>query len=107
MNETVIKEAMQIRGVRGAALVGAAGKITASNIEAGELNDFFELLYRVASPIERGTALAPVRRIVVRTDKTDVLALLVHDKEALGVVSEKWRPLAELCADVKELVGRV
>lgn len=107
MKDTVIEEAMRIRGVRGVAVVGQSGKVSASNIEAGELNEFFELLFRVASPSDRDAGLGSVRRIMVRTEKGEVLSLLMENKEALGVVSEKWRPMTELCADVKALLAGV
>jgi|GEM_PF-2037729 len=107
MKDTVIEEAMRVRGVRGAAAVGASGKVSASNVDAAELNEFFELLFRVASPSDRYSAVGAVKRIMVRTDEAEVLSLLVAGKEALGVVSEKWRPMAELCADLKALLPGV
>ncbi|MBI5506649.1 MAG: roadblock/LC7 domain-containing protein [Deltaproteobacteria bacterium] len=107
MKETVIEEAMRIRGVRGVAVVGQSGKVSASSIDARELNEFFELLFRVASPSDSDSGLGAVKRIMVRTDRAEVLSLMMHSKEALGIVSEKWRPMAELCADVKALLPGV
>lgn len=107
MKDTVIEETMRIRGVRGVAVVGQSGKVSGSSIDGRELNEFFELLFRVASPGDHSAGLGAVRRIMVRTDKAEVLSLVMADKEALGIVSEKWRPMAELCADLKALLPGV
>lgn len=107
MKDTVIEEAMRIRGVQGAAVVGPSGKISKSTIGAKELNEFFELLFRVVSPGDANAGLGSIRRVTVRTDKAEVLSLLMADKEALGVVSERTRPTPELYADLKPLLPGV
>jgi len=107
MKDTVIEDAMRIRGVQGAAVVGPSGKISASSIGAKELNEFFELLFRVVSPSAGNAGLGPIKRVTVRTDKAEMLSLLLAEKEALAVVSEKSRPMPELVADLKPLLPGV
>ncbi len=106
MNDTVIDEAMRIGGVRGVAVVGASGKVSAASGAAGELSHFFEMLFAAALPHARDAAALSLRRIVVRTDRDEVFSLLMERAEALGLVSEKWRPVTELCADLEALLAR-
>lgn len=106
-SKSIIDDVMKIRGVRGAAVVTQNGSIAATSIAAKELNEFFELLYRVASEGGSASALGEVRRIVVRTDKEEDLSLVRKDNQALAIVSERSRPQTELFAEVGELLDRV
>lgn len=105
-NKNIIDDVMKIRGIRGAAVVTASG-VAATNIAAKELNEFFELLFKVASDGNSGSALGEVRRILVRTDKDEDLSLVRKDNQALAIVSERSRPQNELFAEVGELLERV
>lgn len=105
-NKNIIDDVMKIRGIRGAAVVTASG-IAVTNIAAKELNEFFELLFKVASDGNSGSALGDVRRILVRTDKDEDLSLVRKDNQALAIVSERSRPQNELFAEVGELLERV
>lgn len=105
-NKNIIDDVMKIRGIRGAAVVTASG-VAVTNIAAKELNEFFELLFKVASDGNSGSALGDVRRILVRTDKDEDLSLVRKDNQALAIVSERSRPQNELFAEVGELLERV
>ncbi|HYC53418.1 MAG TPA: hypothetical protein VEL28_00550 [Candidatus Binatia bacterium] len=104
MNDTVIDQALKLTGVRAAAVVRPPGTVAASNIESKPLNTFFEMLYRAAYELDRKAGLGSVSAVVVRTDKAQDLSLLMHDQKALAVVSEGTRPLADLSAEVRELL---
>ena len=106
MNKTIVDEVMKIRGVRGAAVLAQSGEVAGSSIAAKELNDFFELLFKVAFDGKRGAALGEVKRMVVRTDKEEDLSLVIKNKEALAIVSERSRPQTELFAEVNELLKK-
>lgn len=106
MNKAIVEEVMKVRGVRGAAVLSPSGEIASSNIDPKELNDFFELLFRVAFEGEKSSALGDVKRILVRTDKDEDLSLLMKDKQALAIVSERSRPQNELFAEVGALLQR-
>lgn len=105
-NKNIIDDVMKIRGIRGAAVVTPSG-VAVSNIAAKELNDFFELLYKVATDGNSASSLGEVRRVLVRTDKDEDLSLVKKDNQALAIVSERSRPQNELFAEVGELLERV
>lgn len=105
MNKSIVDDVMKIRGVRGAAVLAQSGEIANSSIGSKELNEFFELLFKVASDGKSGS-LGEVRRMMVRTDKEEDLSLLIKDKQALAIVSERSRPQTELFAEVNELLQR-
>ena len=106
MNKTIVDDVMKIRGVRGAAMLGEKGEVANSSIASKELNEFFELLFKVAYDGKSHSALGEVRRMMVRTDKEEDLALLLKDKQALAIVSERSRPQNELFAEVAELLKK-
>jgi hypothetical protein len=106
-SKSIIDDVMKIRGVRGAAVLAQSGEVAATTIAAKELNEFFQLLFKVASDGNSGSALGEVRRIVVRTDQDEDLALWRKDQQALAIVSERSRPQSELFAEVGELLERV
>lgn len=106
MNKSIVDEVMKIRGVRGAAVLAQSGEVASSTIASKELNEFFELLYKVAFEGKSTSALGEVRRMHVRTDKDEDLSLLVKDKQALAIVSERSRPQKELFAEVGDLLKR-
>ena len=106
MNKSIVEDVMKIRGVRGAAVLGPNGAIANSNIAAKELNEFFELLFKVAFDGKTASALGEVKRLLVRTDKDEDLSLLMKDKQALAIVSERSRPQNELFTEVGELLQR-
>jgi len=107
MNKSIVDDVMKIRGVRAAAVLGQSGEIANSNIASKELNEFFELLFKVAFEGKAASALGEVQRMMVRTDKDEDLSLLMKNKQALAIVSERSRPQTELFAEVKELLQRV
>ena len=82
----------RIAGITGAAVLAQSGEIANSNIGSKELNEFFELLVKVAYDGKSATALGEVRRMLVRTDKDEDLSLMLKDKQALAIVSERSRP---------------
>jgi len=106
MNKTIIEEVMKIRGVRGAAVFAQSGEIANSNIGSKELNEFFELLFKVAFDGKSASVLGEIRRMLVRTDKEEDLSLVMKDKQALAIVSERSRPQNELFAEVSELLKK-
>jgi predicted regulator of Ras-like GTPase activity (Roadblock/LC7/MglB family) len=106
MNKSIVDDVMKIRGVRGAAVLGQSGEVVNSSIGPKELNEFFELLFKVAVGGKGASALGEVKRMIVRTDKDEDLSLLMKDKQALAIVSERSRPQMELFAEVSELLGR-
>ena len=106
MNKAIVDDVMKIRGVRGAALLAASGEIANSSIGSKELNEFFELLFKVAFEGKSAASLGEVRSMMVRTDKEEDLSLVMKDKQALAIVSERSRPQTELFAEVGELLKR-
>jgi predicted regulator of Ras-like GTPase activity (Roadblock/LC7/MglB family) len=106
VNKAIVEDVMKIRGVRGAAVLAASGEIANSSIAAKELNEFFELLFKVASEGKSAASLGEVRTMLVRTDKEEDLALMMKDKQALAIVSERSRPQTELFAEVSELLQK-
>lgn len=106
MNKSIVDEVMKVRGVRGAAVLDQSGEVANATIAAKELNEFFELLYKVAFEGKTTSALGEVQRMHVRTDKDEDLSLLVKDKQALAIVSERSRPQTELFAEVGALLQR-
>ena len=107
MNTSVVDQVMQLRGVRGAAVIEASGGITASKIPSKELAEFFELLFRMAGEKDGAASLGEVRSFLVRTDKQEDLSLLFKGGNGLAIVSERSRPQKELHAEVGELLKRV
>ena len=106
MNKSIVDEVMKIRGVRGAAVLASSGEIANSSIGPKELNEFFELLFKVAFEGKSAASLGEVRSMMVRTDKEEDLSLVMKDKQALAIVSERSRPQTELFAEVNELMKR-
>ena len=106
MNKTIVDDVMKIRGVRGAAVLASSGEIASSSISQKELNEFFELLFKVAFEGKSASSLGAVRRMMVRTDKDEDLSLMMKDKQALAIVSERSRPQTELFAEVGELLHK-
>jgi uncharacterized protein len=106
MNKTIVDDVMKIRGVRGAAVLASSGEIASSSIGQKELNEFFELLFKVAFEGKSASSLGAVRRMMVRTDKDEDLSLMMKDKQALAIVSERSRPQTELFAEVGELLHK-
>lgn len=106
MNKSIVDDVMKLRGVRGAAVLTQSGEVANSSIAPKELNEFFELLFKVASEGKSGSALGEVRRMMVRTDRDEDLSLVMKDKQALAIVSERSRPQSELFAEVSELLQR-
>ncbi len=106
MNKAIVDDVMKVRGVRGAAVLAGQGTVSNSTIPQKELNDFFELLFKTAFDGKSTSALGPVHRVVVRTDKDEDLSLMIKDKEALAIVSERSRPQNELFAEVGELLKK-
>ena len=106
MNKNIVDEVMKIRGVRGVAVLAGSGEVANSTIASKEINEFFELLYKVAFEGKSNAALGEVKRMLVRTDKDEDLSLLMKNKEALAVVSERSRPQNELFAEVGELLQK-
>src|SRR4051794_12492126 len=100
MNKSIVDDVMKLRGVRGAAVLAQSGQIANTNIGAKELNEFFELLFKVAFEGKTASSLGEVRRMMVRTDKDEDLSLVMKDKQALAIVSERSRPQTELFAEV-------
>lgn len=107
MNQSIVEDVMKVRGVRGAAVITPSGQVASSNIEPVELNDFFELMFRVAFEGDKASALGDVRRIVLRTTKEEDLSLTMKDKQALALVAETSRPQNELFADIGALLEKV
>ena len=106
MNKTIVDDVMKIRGVRGAAVLAQSGEIANSNIGSKELNELFQLLVKVACEGKSAQTLDEVRRVIVRTDKEEDLALVMKDKQALAIVAERSRPQNELFAEVSELLKK-
>ena len=106
MNKAIVDDVMKVRGVRGAAVIAPPGTIANSSIQQKELNEFFELLFKVALDGKSASALGEVKRVIVRTDKDEDLSLLIKDKQALAIVSERSRPQNELFAEVGELLQK-
>lgn len=106
MNKTIVDDVMKVRGVRGAAVLAQSGEVANSSIAAKELNEFFELLFKVAFDGKGGSALGEVKRMLVRTDKDEDLSLLIKNKQGLAIVSERSRPQTELFAEVNELLQK-
>lgn len=106
MNKTTVDEVMKIRGVRGAAVLAQSGEIANSTIGSKELGELFQLLLKVAFDGKSASALGEVRRMVVRTDKQEDLSLVMKDKQALAIVSERSRPQNELFAEISELLKK-
>ena len=104
MNKSIVDDVMKIRGVRGVAVVAQSGEIAGSSIGSKELNEFFELLFKVAFEGKNAAALGEVRRMVVRTDKDEDLSLVMKNKQALAIVSERSRPQNELFAEISALL---
>jgi len=107
MNKSIVDDVMKIRGVRGAAVLTQSGEVASSSIGSKELDEFFELLFKVAFEGKSSSALGEVRRMLVRTDKDEDLSLVMKDKQALAIVSERSRPQTELFAEISELLQRV
>ena len=107
MNKSIIDDVMKIRGIRGAAVLAQSGEVANSNIGTKELNEFFELLFKVALDGKGTSALGGVRRMLVRTDRDEDLSLVMKDKQALALVLERSRPQTELFAEIGELLKRV
>ena len=107
MNKAIVEDVMKIRGIRGAAVLGQSGEVANSNISSKEINELFQLLFKVAFDGKGPSALGEVQRMVVRTDKDEDLSLVVKNKQALAIVSERSRPQNELFAEVGELLKRV
>ena len=61
MNKTIVEDVMKIRGVRGAAVLAQSGEIANSNITSKEINEFFELLYKVAVDGKSASAMGEVK----------------------------------------------
>ncbi len=107
MNKAVLDKVMQVRGVKGAAILESSGEVSASRMDSKELVEFFGLLHRMANEQDGAPKLGDIRRIVVRTDNEDDLSLVLKDKDALAIVSERSRPQTELFAEVTELLQQV
>ena len=107
MYKAIVDDVMKIRGIRGAAVLGQSGEVANSNISSKEINELFQLLFKVAFDGQGPSALGEVQRMVVRTDKDEDLSLVVKNKQALAIVSERSRPQNELFAEVGELLKRV
>ena len=106
MNKSIVEDVMKVRGVRGAAVLAQSGEVASSSISSKELNELFQLLFKVAVDGKAASALGAVQRLIVRTDKDEDLSLLMKDKQALAIVSERSRPQIELFAEVSELLAR-
>jgi predicted regulator of Ras-like GTPase activity (Roadblock/LC7/MglB family) len=107
MNKAVLDKVMQVRGVKGAAILESSGEVSASRMDSKELTEFFGLLHRMANEQDGAPKLGEIRRIVVRTDNEEDLSLVLKDKNALAIVSERSRPQTELFAEVTELLQQV
>lgn len=107
MNKAIVDDVMKIRGIRGAAVLGQSGEVANSTIGSKEINELFQLLFKVAIDNKTAGALGEVQRMVVRTDKEEDLSLLMKNKQALAIVSERSRPQNELFAEVGELLKKV
>jgi predicted regulator of Ras-like GTPase activity (Roadblock/LC7/MglB family) len=107
MNKAVLDKVMQVRGVKGAAILESSGEVSASRMDSKELVEFFGLLHRMANEQDGAPKLGDIRRIVVRTDNEEDLSLVLKDKNALAIVSERSRPQTELFAEVTELLQQV
>jgi hypothetical protein len=106
MNKSIVDDVMKIRGIRGAALLGQAGEVAGSNISSKEITELFQLLFKVAVDGKGPSALGEVQRMIVRTDKEEDLSLVMKNKQALAIVSERSRPQNELFAEVGDLLKR-
>ena len=104
MSDSIIEEALQLTGVRAAALVRPPGTVAATSIDSKPLNAFFEMLYRSAYDLDKKAGLGTVAAVVVRTDKSQDLSLLIHEQKALAVVSEGSRPMQDLSVQVRNLL---
>lgn len=107
MNKAVLDKVMQVRGVKGAAILESSGEVSASRMDSRELVEFFGLLHRMANEQDGAPKLGDIRRIVVRTDNEEDLSLVLKDKNALAIVSERSRPQTELFTEVTELLQQV
>ena len=107
MNKTIVEDVMKIRGIRGAAVLGQSGEVANSTISSKEITELFQLLFKVAFDGKNASALGEVQRLIVRTDKEEDLSLVMKNKQALAIVSERSRPQNELFAEVGELLKRV
>jgi hypothetical protein len=107
MNKAIVDDVMKIRGIRGAAVLGQSGEVANSTIGSKEINELFQLLFKVAIDNKTSGALGEVQRMIVRTDKEEDLSLLMKNKQALAIVSERSRPQNELFAEVGELLKKV
>lgn len=106
MNKSIVDEVMKLRGVRGAAVLSSSGEVANTTLAAKEFSEFFELLFKVASEGKSASALGEVQRMLVRTDKNEDLSIVLKNKQALAIVSERSRPQSELFAEVDELLKR-
>lgn len=104
MKDTILDDAGKIRGVRGAAALDPPGKILASNVESKELNAFFESISVVATAGTPAKTLGGILAIAVRTDKDNDLSLVIQDKQALALVSDRSRPATEVVGEARELL---
>ena len=104
MNESLVEDASEIRGVKGAALIKAMGDVSSSTITTPELNEFLGFLYGVAPIFGESTEFGAVRGIIVKSDKGENLSVFVEGEEALGVVFCHETSIRELRREVDELL---
>ncbi len=104
IDDSVLERAKKIPGIRAAVVLAAPGKIASGTVEPKELEGFFELLFQAAGDVAKSGVLGEVNRVNIRTDKYEDLSLFFENEKALAVVSERSRPLSDVCKEIEATI---
>ena len=87
MEESIVDEVMDIKGVKSAVLISSMGDITASSIEDVEFNEFISFLSGIAKAFEKIANLGELKSVTLKSSVEDNLTIYLEDEQALCAVS--------------------
>lgn len=105
MDQSTIDAALKVRGVRGAALVSASGKIEIAQLEPASLTDLIGAMVQVANAIKETGVFGGVARVTLRAENDDDLSLYIKNGQALAVLADRLRPATMLGEDIRKAMG--
>jgi len=103
MNESLVEEVMEVRGVKGAALIRPMGEVAASNLGSQELTDFLGFLFAMVPLLKSPPDWGDLRGIVATSNSNDAFCIFLQDDEALGVVADQQVSIRALRDEIDEL----
>jgi len=103
-DETALEACSNLKGVTGVSLTNEMGELVQSSIEDESLNGFIAFLSGVSPTFEETVGKGRIRRVTLKSPRSESLTVFMGSGRALGLSSERSLSVPLLGEQVEELM---